>query len=311
MTERPKRRYVKDLAKKLDFLSLKPAAQKINGCSGVSDLARRCGINVSTFKNLKSKTNADLISPDHEAAIANTCRFRLNWPEWAKGTAKNFEDRYIFEVKPAEAAKPAKRRTDVPLTPRPGQQKVRGRLALLEIEVVRSNSGEQWPIKIALYCRDDNGYGISHGLIDLDCGDAFALRAEASFHLPFEVPGTNATLRLGTGPDHKPSWNVKARNGVLDDVCPTEQFCIVRGLSPGDTITATFSICVKGFPGADECVRGADGKPITPRNKKLFLERIRAAALAQSEADEVVLCSHDVTFDDTYAGLRSVETAEG
>jgi hypothetical protein len=322
MTARPKRRHIKDLAEKLDFLSRDEAAQKINGCSGVSDLARRCNINVSTFKNLKSKVAAertspdhkgtiDLISSDHERAITNYCRFRLDWPEWVTGTAEAFKQRYLREVKAVKAQESEERRSDIPLFPRYSPQRARGRLAVLKMEAVLSNSSEQWPVKIALYCRDDNGYGICSGLVDLDCGEAHALRSECSFHQPYDVPGTNGTLRLGAGPEHKPSWTVKARSGILDDVAPEEPYCIVRGLSPGDTITASFSICVKDFPGAGKSLCGADGRPVTGPNKKLLLERIMAAALAHNDAGEVVLCSHAVTFEDAQAGLPAKVMADG
>ena len=72
MNPRSKRRHIKELAAKLHFLALDPEAQKRNGCSGVTSLAKGSGINVSTLKTLKSKANADLISPEHEEAFAKT-----------------------------------------------------------------------------------------------------------------------------------------------------------------------------------------------------------------------------------------------
>jgi hypothetical protein len=307
MTKRP----IKELTQKLEFLATHPAVQEITGCSSYDALARAAGINKSTFKTLRGADNQDRISPDQESSIAKVCCFRLDWPEWVNGLASDFERRYLSEAEKIKKAKSEPRRTDIPLTPRYGDQKVAGRHASLRIETVLSNSSEQWPIRIELYCRSVDGYGLCRGFIDLDCGEAVAPRQEANFHQAFQVPDTNATLRLGAGTENRPSWSVEASNGILDDVCPAQHYCIVRELAPGDTLKATFSIYVKDVPANGDYLCRKDGKPLSRSNRKLILDRIAAIALLNSEAGEAVLCSHEVTFEDAYAGQREDAGAKG
>lgn len=144
------RKHIKELAAKLHFLTLDREAQRINECSGVTDLAKRAGMPSSTLKTLKSPANADQISIDHEEAIASACGFCLDWSEWRIGTCGEFQKRYLRDAKPQKTAERETRRiVGVRLAKGPRQEPIPSKivgLASIEIDGYQFGAGGQPPL---------------------------------------------------------------------------------------------------------------------------------------------------------------------
>ena len=296
-----------DLCAKLEFLIMCRDARKKHGCKSIAALAERSGIGASQLKTLKNpaRNKYERISEEDEANLAKACRFDPEkWSVWRTGTFAKFKERYLRDAKSAQCALPPERRTDIPLVPRYGPQEAGGhRLASLRMEAALSNDSERWPIKLYLYCRAPNGYGVGKGFIDLYTGEAIAPEDEQSFRDPFQLPGHDVTIRRDATTKTRASWVIAANSGVIDDVLPDDPYCVVRSLAPGDRLTVTFSIADKDISGGADYIRRSDGKSLG-RDKKAILDRIASLAVLHDDYGYVVLCRHEVTFDDAYAGLR-------
>jgi hypothetical protein len=289
-----------NIAEKLRFLARDRRAQKINGCTGINDLARKSGIKEAT---LKTALREELISQDHEEAVAKYCGFEVTWPEWRTGIADDFKQRYLHDA-PQSLGTPVRgRHTDIPLRPRYDPPEVgEHRLAALSMLPELSNSSERWPIKFRLRCRVVDGYGIKRGYIDLNCYQAVAREDECSFAPPgTTLDGTNLSICAGAGTRRMPSWYIEANSGVLNGDYPEHEFCVVRELAPGDKLTASLSIYVKDVPSANDYICQQDGKALG-RCKKAILDRIAALAYSHNGSGQIVLCTHEVIFEDACDG---------
>jgi len=245
---------------------------------------------------------------DAIAAYFGFIAYREEWLNWsAVQFARYFNEAIACAAphqSPESQAVKSPRETGVPLVPVYGRQEVgTHRLASLRIEAVLSNDSERWPIKIRLRCRVANGIGIEKGFVDLDCAEAIAPEDEQNFQDAYKVPGTVATIRVHATTESRPSWEVTASTGPLDDVLPDEPWCAVRKLGTGDILTARYVIADKDHSGTEDYICKVDGKPVG-RNKKTVLDRIASAAVLHNDDGEIVLCRHSVSFEDAYAGLR-------
>lgn len=271
-------------------------------------------MNPNTFKGLRVKGNADCISSDHESALAKFCCFRLDWPEWVKGTVDEFAHKYKtanwFDEAPPFPGAIAN--ANQPVSPPDVLLAVEGtkqwfyddQLATLELKALQLGEG-RCSLSCELICEmsdlANRRVYIRRGRLLLGLGVAsFEGVAAPEKRMADEhgAPPNRVVVRKG-GTSDQPSWSVESSNGVIGEITIPETVLHLASLAPGSEVTGVFATYLKEV---------ATGAPLAKRHQSDGIVQDGCKPLGDAKAVVLdLLAAHRLPIGD--GGLVKLATA--
>lgn len=225
---------------KVNFLQTHVLPRRILGHSAsFTDLARKLEITREVFRDQITRR---VLPSDTQAKLASKLSFRLDWPEWADGTATAFESRYLKENRVTERPKASVRLVKAPLKP-PHRSKAKG-LAAVELFPTQVGRGSA-EIGFEISCGKAYFFGIPVsirvGEVAFDCGGGqLDPETRQGRRDPYRVG--DVQLQWNGGDSFNPAWRVESDGPTIGNVDIPPDFGRIIGLSAGSTVTITFGV---------------------------------------------------------------------
>jgi len=321
---------IKDLQEKLRALCASVIAQRVGDYRGNDSAFGKATIGRDSLRSILNRRTCE-IDAAHERTLAEVCQFRVDWPEWQTGTAKEFIERYEREHQhgPEGRANPIstvqERQTGLRLTSRlldvdfPDEHAA---LAELDLSFQQAGPDEPWPVSIDLVCQPAPTpkpgflFGVKRGRLEIHPGEAKISR-KTKERLGGDGPVTFAarddpdrtiTLEIANATGGRPAWTIWSDQGPigifrLDD---EQVLCRIADIAPRDEVTAVFKVFIADLEplGLDDdddedgndpdpySFACADGKPLSP-NKRQIIRQMLVKEEVGSPADGWVVVASD------------------
>ena len=254
-----------ELAEKFQFLK---ESQIARGCCGHANsqnsFCTKLGIHRNTIRASLEKGG---LTAEHQRILAKKCGFSMEWPEWndrkadrnGKGEARSdsceafrakYRDHHSKEQPKSSPppASPVLLKEDLSAE----TERIQTKLASLALRFGQSEPlpGEAM-LKFDLNCpevvADGFSTGVKQGFLTFHCGRGQTTEAKDRTGYPSGVEFNGAKFTPYSMDKKEPSWLVTASGagaiGIVGDV--KETFIRVMNLTPGGSVSADFTACVR------------------------------------------------------------------
>jgi hypothetical protein len=310
MAPEDRREPVFELAEKFRFLKESQISRDHCGhANSENSFCKKLGIPRNTMRASLEKGR---LTAEHQRILAKKCGFSLDWPEWndhnadrnAKGDARRdtyeaFKDRYLKHHSKEEAESgpppvmPVLLKEDLSAE----TERYQSQLASLSLRFGQSEPlpGEAM-LKFDLNCpevvADGFSTGVRQGFLTFRCGRGQTTEAKDRTGYPSGVEFNGAKFTPYSMDKKEPSWLVTASGagaiGIVGDV--TETFIRVMNLTPGGSVSADFTACVRDIATTFVLPEGQNQSAAKQKIKK----RLREMRLSRGEDGIVKLALAEI-----------------
>lgn len=225
-----------DIVSKIDELVRSSIAQRICGHSNnYKSFADAVGI---ARKTLTDRLEKGSFTAEQAEKIAVACKFSLDWPEWAFGSADQFIERYEKEHRPLRL-----RPEGVANFPRSLDED------WVSVCLSAIQSGSDWSVTADIVCNPFETEGvvveIKAANIRIDLGKARTVRLVEGGGSIAPITIGEAILTRRNASDSTPTWRVETMAPVIGALSLPEDLCPLLNLYAGCVITISLILFAK------------------------------------------------------------------